>query len=170
MLLYCFTSARIGEKSGEDSEDTELEARVIAACYKAIPKHVFYKVYAEDVPIFLNLLMFFLLIATVDNAFTDYGLVSEILDTVEMYKGADSFGKALKWLYAKYYCSGVSKIGFIAHDIANNKIDKTYSESVRIKFARQTNRDIYGKLYAYPLSEVDGPANYLGIASRQEYI
>jgi hypothetical protein len=52
----------------------------------AIPKHAFYKVYAKDVPIFLNLLTFFLLMATADKAFTDYGLVSEILDTVEMYK------------------------------------------------------------------------------------
>ena len=46
MLLYCFTSARTGEvhestarrhgaqKIGEDSEDAELEARVMAACYK----------------------------------------------------------------------------------------------------------------------------------------
>lgn len=39
-----------------------------------------------------------------------------------------------------------------------------------MKFAGQTNRDTYGKSYAHPLSEVDGPANYLGIASRQEHI
>ncbi|KAJ6182817.1 hypothetical protein N7485_001459 [Penicillium canescens] len=133
----------------------------MAACYKAIPKHAFYKVYAEDVPIFLNLLTFFLPMATVDNAFTDYGSVSEILDTVEMYEqvgpsedkilkviyvrqvikdlpvfrqylkhNVDNFkghargsgflrkglgqSRSQKWLYAKYYCSGVSKIGFTA--------------------------------------------------------
>lgn len=46
MLLYCFTSARTGEvyeltarrhgarKIGEESNDTDLEARVMAACYK----------------------------------------------------------------------------------------------------------------------------------------
>jgi carbonic anhydrase len=46
MLLYCFTSARIGEvheltarrhgarEIGEDGEDTDLEARVIATYYK----------------------------------------------------------------------------------------------------------------------------------------
>lgn len=39
-----------------------------------------------------------------------------------------------------------------------------------MKFAGQTNRNTYGKSYAHPLSEVDGPANYLGIASRQEHI
>lgn len=37
-------------------------------------------------PIFLNLLTFFLLIATADKAFRDYGLVSEILDTIEIHK------------------------------------------------------------------------------------
>lgn len=39
-----------------------------------------------------------------------------------------------------------------------------------MKFAGQINRDIYGKSYAHPLSEVDGPANYLGIASREGHI
>jgi carbonic anhydrase len=39
-----------------------------------------------------------------------------------------------------------------------------------MKFAGQTNRNTYGKSYAHPLSEVDGPANYLGIAGRQEHI
>lgn len=39
-----------------------------------------------------------------------------------------------------------------------------------MKFAGQTNRDTYGKYYAHPLSEVDGPANYLGITSRHEHI
>lgn len=46
MLLYCFTSARTGEvhestarrhgarEIGEESEDADLEARVMAACYK----------------------------------------------------------------------------------------------------------------------------------------
>ncbi|KAJ6099703.1 hypothetical protein N7467_001238 [Penicillium canescens] len=92
-------------------------------------------------PIFLNLLIFFLLIATVDKAFIDYGLVSEILDTIEIYKQAGPLeDKILKVIY------------------------------IRIKFARQTNRDIYGKLYVYPLSEVNRPANYLGITSRQDKV
>lgn len=39
-----------------------------------------------------------------------------------------------------------------------------------MKFAGQVNRDTYGKYYTHPLSEIDGPANYLGIASRQEHI
>lgn len=39
-----------------------------------------------------------------------------------------------------------------------------------MKFAGQVNRDIYGKYYAYPLSEIDSLVNYLGIASRSEYM
>lgn len=39
-----------------------------------------------------------------------------------------------------------------------------------MKFAGQVNRDTFGKYYAHPLSEVDGPANYLGIASRNGHI
>lgn len=39
-----------------------------------------------------------------------------------------------------------------------------------MKFAGHTNRDTYGKFYAHPLSEVDGLATYLGIASRHEHI
>ncbi|KAJ5521458.1 Zinc finger C2H2, partial [Penicillium freii] len=147
ILLYCFTSLQIGE-----SEDTALEARVIATCYKEIPRHAFYEVYAEDIPIFLNLLIFFLLIATIDKAFRDYGSITgpsedKILKVIYI-RGADAFGKAL------------------AYGLADNKTDKTYSESIRIKFARQTNRNIYGKSYACPLSEVDRLANYLGIATR----
>ncbi|KAJ5193196.1 Zinc finger C2H2 [Penicillium cf. viridicatum] len=242
MLLYCFTSTRTGEvhkstarrygarEIGEESEDTDLEARVIAACYKhfeltietmdsmimliltyerefEIPKHAFYEVYAEDVPIFLNFLTFFLPIAAADTAFRDYGSVSEILDAVDTYKkvghsedkileviyireeirnvpvfrqylehnidnfkgntrGADSFGKALVNLGHR---SGYT-LNITARRLANNKIDKTYSESTRMKFAGQTNRDTYGKSYAHPLSKVDRPANYLGIAIRQEHI
>jgi carbonic anhydrase len=53
-----------------------------------IPRHAFYEVYAEDVPTFLNLLTFFLPMATADKAFRDYGSVSEILDAVDRYEQA----------------------------------------------------------------------------------
>ncbi|GLI74859.1 hypothetical protein PoHVEF18_003107 [Penicillium ochrochloron] len=53
---------------------------------------------------------------------------------------------------------------------ANNDIDKAHSESARMRFAGQNNRDTYGRFYAHPVSEIDGPANYLGIASRSEHI
>jgi hypothetical protein len=54
------------------------------------------------VPIFLNLLTFFLLIATVDKAFRDYGLVNDILDAVGMYeKVGPSEDKILKVIYVR---------------------------------------------------------------------
>lgn len=43
-----------------------------------IPKHAFYEVYAEDVPIFLNFLTFLLPMAAADKAFWDYGSVCEV--------------------------------------------------------------------------------------------
>ncbi|KGO60662.1 hypothetical protein PEX1_038750 [Penicillium expansum] len=255
MLLYCFTSARTGEvhestarrhgarKIGEESNDADLEARVMAACYKhfeltietvdgmmmlvltyerefvkgywrktkwEIPKHAFYEVYAEDMPIFLNFLTFFLPMAVADKAFRDYGSVREILDAVDLYekvghsedkilevicvreemrdlpvfrqylehnvenckgsaRGADSFGKALVSLgHRSGYTLNITVRA--CRRWALQEADKTYSESARMKFAGQTNRNTYGKSYAHPLSEVDGPANYLGIASRQEHI
>ncbi|RHZ62459.1 uncharacterized protein CDV56_107336 [Aspergillus thermomutatus] len=48
--------------------------------------------------------------------------------------------------------------------------DKKYSETARMKHAGQVHRDTYGKSYAHPLSEVDGPATFLGIASHHEHI
>lgn len=51
-----------------------------------ILKHAFYEVYAEDMPIFLNFLTFFLPMAVADKAFRDYGSVREILDAVDLYE------------------------------------------------------------------------------------
>jgi carbonic anhydrase len=53
---------------------------------------------------------------------------------------------------------------------ANNDIDKAHSESARMRFAGQNNRDTYGRFYAHPVSEIDGLVNYLGIVSRSEHI
>jgi hypothetical protein len=39
-----------------------------------------------------------------------------------------------------------------------------------MKFAGHVHRDTHGKSYAHPLSDVDGPATYLGIASRHGHI
>ncbi|KAJ5215212.1 uncharacterized protein N7498_001619 [Penicillium cinerascens] len=89
MLLYCFTSARTGEvhestarrasareKTAKES-DEDLEARVMAACYK---------VYKEDVPLFFfNIFTFFLPLASADYAFRDYSSAHKILDAAEAY-------------------------------------------------------------------------------------
>ncbi|KAJ5491931.1 Zinc finger C2H2 [Penicillium expansum] len=229
MLLYCFTSARTGEvhestarrhgarEIGEESDDADLEARVMAACYKhfeltietvdgmimlvltyerefvkgywrktkwEIPKHAFYEVYAEDMPIFLNFLTFFLPMAVADKAFRDYGSVREILDAVDLYeKVGHSEDKILEVICVREEMRNLPVFRqYLEHHVESSKgnargsrffwqgLDKKYSESARMKFAGQTNRNTYGKSYAHPLSEVDGPANYLGIASRQEHI
>ncbi|KAJ5185809.1 hypothetical protein N7491_006319 [Penicillium cf. griseofulvum] len=145
-----------------------------------IPKYVFYEVYAEEVPIFLNLLTFFLPIATADKAFRDYGSVYEILNAVEMYKKAGpSEDKILEVIYIrqeirdlpvfrqyleynidkfKGYARGADLFGKALVNLGYrsgytlNITIRIYSESARIKFARQTNRNTYGKLYAHPLS------------------
>ncbi|KAJ5737900.1 Zinc finger C2H2 [Penicillium malachiteum] len=67
-------------------------------------------------------------------------------------RGADLFGKSLVSLGHR---SGY---------------DKKHSESIQMKFAGHINLDTYGKIYTHPLSEIDGPANYSGIISRQEHI
>lgn len=45
-----------------------------------------------------------------------------------------------------------------------------YSETSRMKFGGHMNRDTHGRSYAHPLSDVDGPATYLGIARREGHI
>ncbi|KAJ5725991.1 Zinc finger C2H2, partial [Penicillium malachiteum] len=126
MLLYCFTTARTGEVHEStarrheshqmgNSKDDDLDARVMAACYKhefvkgfwrkkkwSIPTHAFYKVDVEDVPIFLNLLIFFLPMATADQAFGKYRSVMEILDAVEKKgKAGHSRSKILKVIHIR---------------------------------------------------------------------
>lgn len=39
-----------------------------------------------------------------------------------------------------------------------------------MKFGGQTKRETFGRSYAHPLSEIDGPANFLGIRSRDGHI
>lgn len=39
-----------------------------------------------------------------------------------------------------------------------------------MKFGGQVKRETFGRSYAHPLSEIDGPANFLGIASREGHI
>lgn len=39
-----------------------------------------------------------------------------------------------------------------------------------MKYAGHTRQDTFGRSYAHPLSEVDGPAIYLGVSTRHEHI
>ncbi|KAI9041406.1 uncharacterized protein KD926_006802 [Aspergillus affinis] len=84
-------------------------------------------------------------------------------------RGADAFGKEFVELGHR---SGYTRNITIraCRRWALMQADKAHSESARMRFAGQTNRDTYGRFYAHPVSEIDGPANYLGIASRSEHI
>ncbi|KAL2812348.1 hypothetical protein BDW59DRAFT_176992 [Aspergillus cavernicola] len=48
-----------------------------------LPVHLFYNIYSEKLPLFFNLLVFFLPMASADRAFRDYDRVADILDEVE---------------------------------------------------------------------------------------
>jgi carbonic anhydrase len=65
-----------------------------------IPVHAFYETYREDVSLFLNLLTFFLPMASADNAFRDYSSVGEILDQADAYaKAIPSENKILEVIH-----------------------------------------------------------------------
>ncbi|KAJ5452017.1 hypothetical protein N7445_000200 [Penicillium cf. griseofulvum] len=79
-------------------------------------------------------------------------------------RGADSFGKTLVELgHRSGYVRNVTVR-------ASRRWDKKYSETARMKMAGHENRHTFGKSYTHPVSEIDGPATYLGIASRHEHI
>ena len=62
-----------------------------------IPDYAFYDVYTKDMPLFLNLLTFFLLMAMLDKAFKRYYSVIEILSAIKKYqKLSPSENKILK--------------------------------------------------------------------------
>ncbi|KAJ5808824.1 hypothetical protein N7474_010093 [Penicillium riverlandense] len=238
ILLYCFTSARTGEvhestcrrkvsrEQGTVKEDKELEARVMAACYKhfilsienvdgqsvlvltyqrefvkghwrkkrwELPIHAFYEIYREEVPLFFNLLTFFLPMASADDAFRDFSSISEILNTAEAYTNTSpTKNEVLQVIVFKEHVQEVPVFRPFSEQHVNKSTGKArgadafgkefvglghrsgfirnHSESARMKFAGQSNRDTYGKYYAHPLSEVDGPATYLGIESRHGHI
>ncbi|KAJ5721986.1 Zinc finger C2H2 [Penicillium malachiteum] len=187
MLLYCFTTTwtekvykstarRYKAHQIGNSKDNDLDAWVMVACYKhefvkgfwrkqkwSILIYIFYKVYVEDVPIFLNLLTFFLLMKS----------VVEILDAVEQHEKASYSG--LKILEVIHMHEDMREVPYAVGDYRGNArgvdlFNKKHSELVRMRFTGYINHDMYGKVYTYPLSEVNRPANYLGIASRQEHI
>ncbi|PGH04310.1 hypothetical protein AJ80_08533 [Polytolypa hystricis UAMH7299] len=84
-------------------------------------------------------------------------------------RGADAFGKSFAALSRRMG----SLRNFMVRACrrwALNEAGSRYSEVARQKFAGQADRDVFGKYYAHPLSEIDGPATFLGIESREEHI
>ncbi|KAL3439835.1 hypothetical protein BJX65DRAFT_291535 [Aspergillus insuetus] len=261
ILLYCFTSARAGEvhestarrstsrhkvpRGEDDGDDSDLQAKTMAACYKHFtltielvdgipmlvltyerkfvkgywrmrnwerPVHAFYEVYKEDVPLFFNLILFMLPLFSADQAFSDYGSYTEILEELETIKridfegrsnavistiyfrkdlldtpvfrpsselncesstgkaiGADSFGKEFAALgHRSGYAENVTTRA--CRRWALMETDKKYSQTARMKHASHTEARTFGRSYAHPVCEVDGPAAYLNIATRHEHI
>ncbi|CBF82971.1 hypothetical protein AN3315.2 [Aspergillus nidulans FGSC A4] len=230
ILLYCFSSARTGEvhestarrsiarqKDGDNSNDANLRAYSMAACYKHFiltielvegipmlvltyarefvkgywrlrkwepPVHAFYEVYKEDVPLFFNLILFMLPLFSADRAFRYYGSYTEILDQLDSIKLSD---------LASQDNHVISRIHF-RKDILDTPVFRPSSEldiqsstecycpcmssmgthgnwqTARMKHASHTEPRTFGRSYAHPVCEVDGPATYLNIASRHEHI
>ncbi|KAF7169446.1 hypothetical protein CNMCM6106_004351 [Aspergillus hiratsukae] len=84
-------------------------------------------------------------------------------------RGADLFGKEFA---ALGYRSGYEKnvTARACRRWALMETDKKYSQTARMKHASHTEARTFGRSYAHPVCEVDGPATYLDIASRHEHI
>ncbi|KAL2808658.1 hypothetical protein BJX63DRAFT_424461 [Aspergillus granulosus] len=67
-----------------------------------LPLHLFYEIYTEKLPLFLNLLVFFLPMASADGAFRDYSRVTDILDEAEeLTKAGPTEAKIVRTIYFK---------------------------------------------------------------------
>ncbi|KAF7128632.1 hypothetical protein CNMCM5793_003483 [Aspergillus hiratsukae] len=84
-------------------------------------------------------------------------------------RSADSFGKEFAALgYRGGYEKNVTARA--CRRWALMETDKKYSQTARMKHASHTEARTFGRSYAHPVCEVDGPATYLNIASRHELI
>ncbi|RHZ53562.1 uncharacterized protein CDV56_101788 [Aspergillus thermomutatus] len=84
-------------------------------------------------------------------------------------RGADAFGKEFAALgYRSGYEQNVTARA--CRRWALMETDKKYSQTARMKYASHTEARTFGRSYAHPVCEVDGPATYLNIASRDEHI
>jgi carbonic anhydrase len=67
-----------------------------------LPIHAFYDIYRESMPLFLNLLTFFLPMALSDGVFRDYSSAAEILDAADDYdKACPSENQILEVIHFK---------------------------------------------------------------------
>ncbi|KAB8070465.1 hypothetical protein BDV29DRAFT_197996 [Aspergillus leporis] len=90
-------------------------------------------------------------------------------DSTGRSRGADSFGKEFAELgHRAGYKRNVTVRA--CRRWALMETDKRHSATARMKFAGHVDQRTFGKSYAHPLSDVDGPATFLGIASRHEHI
>ncbi|KAJ5975505.1 Zinc finger C2H2 [Penicillium waksmanii] len=134
-----------------------------------IPTYTFYETYREDVFLFLNLLIFFL-------PMEKYWIGLRL--TLRLFRrktGSWKLSILLRVFMRRQYSGRTLSFPLISLQAKLEgqmplEKNKTQSESARIRFAGQTNRDTYGRFYAHPASEIDRPANYLRITSRSKHI
>ncbi|CAI7676883.1 unnamed protein product [Penicillium manginii] len=155
-LLTFFLPLAMADKAIEDysSVDALLDA---ASAYGTVPTQnnvlevIRFKKDVLDTPVF--------------RQYTDLGVAK----SASRARGADSFGKSIVALgYRSGYRQNITIRG--CRRWALMEADKKHTETARMKFGGQMKRETFGRSYAHPLSEIDGPANFLGIASREEHI
>ncbi|THC87771.1 hypothetical protein EYZ11_012784 [Aspergillus tanneri] len=103
-----------------------------------LPIHGFYEKYTEEMPIFLNLLTFFLPLAFADRAFRDYESVDDILDEVELLSGTLQEGedKVIDTIHFK-------------SDILETPVFRPRDEqAIKASTGRARGADAFGKLFA----------------------
>ncbi|KAE8387077.1 hypothetical protein BDV23DRAFT_174933 [Aspergillus alliaceus] len=195
MLLYCFTSARTGEvykstacqnlaheHGGQNIE--WIGGEIMLVLYydrdyfkgfwrkdkSELPIHGFYEKYTEEMPLTLNLLTFFLPLASADKAFRDYDSTDGILDRVDLLAATLQEGDD----------KSVDAIHFKPH-ILNTPVFCPYNEQAIVySTGRSREADAFDKnhsktarmkqSYVHHVVEVDGAASFLGIDSRHDHI
>ncbi|KAL6229166.1 hypothetical protein BDW75DRAFT_250082 [Aspergillus navahoensis] len=150
------------------------------------PVHAFYEVYKEEMPLFFNFILFMLPLFSADRAFRHYKLCTEILDELDSIKVSDLESQSNHIISRIHFRKDLSDIPFAALGYRSGyeqnvtaracrrwalmEADKKYSQTARMKHASHTEARTFGRSYAHPVCEVDGPATYLNITSRQEHI
>ncbi|KAN0069665.1 hypothetical protein V8E54_011971 [Elaphomyces granulatus] len=131
-----------------------------------LPVHAFYDIYREDTYAITKIVrhrMAFLKPYISRRAFSRRQFTELAIEkTTEKARGADSFGKALVELghrsgYLRNITVRASRRWVLM------EADKKYSETARMKMAGHENSSTFGKSYAHPVCEIDGPATYFGI-------
>ncbi|KAL4954732.1 hypothetical protein BDW69DRAFT_193781 [Aspergillus filifer] len=198
ILLYCFSSAQTGkvhestacrsiarQKDNGDDNNTKLWASVMVAYYKyfiltieqvdGIPMLVLTYAWEFVKPSDLNL--------QTNHVISRIHFQKELLDTpvfrpsselgcktsTGRERGADASGKE----FAALGCRSGYKRNITAcacRQWALMETNKKYSQTARMKHASHTKAWTFGRSYAHPVCEVDGPATSLNIASRHEHI
>ena len=127
--MLVLTYKRQYVKNGHRMKDAEL------------PVHAFYEIYREDTPLLVNLLAYFLPIASADNAFRDYGSSSKILDEVDRLAASGKFSEELGSVR-------VIPIHF-RKDVMDKPVFRPYSElSIECSTGKARGADSFGKSFA----------------------